>query len=115
MNWFLENWYFVVTGAALICMGVVKTLAFLNLPRKEQIEKAKQWLLLAVAEAEKQLGSGTGQLKLRLVYDWFVKRFPALAAHISFDTFAAWVDEALEQVQTLIKENEHVKKYLAGE
>ncbi|MFR6482019.1 MAG: hypothetical protein ACLUPD_10785 [Anaerotignum faecicola] len=45
----------------------------------EQREKVKEWLLLAVTEAEKELGSGTGQLKLRYVYDLFLRRFPAVA------------------------------------
>lgn len=115
LHWVIENWYFIVTGAVLIGMGIVTIFEFFQMPQKSQVAKVKQWLLLAVVEAEKQLGVGTGQLKLRKVYDWFVQRFPSLAVHISFDTFAAWVDEALEEMQSLIKENSNIQKYLAGE
>ncbi len=114
LYWGIENWYFIVTGVVLVGMGIVTMLDFFQMPKKSQIAKVKQWLILAVAEAEKRLGDGTGQLKLRKVYDWFVQRFPTLAAHITFDTFAVWVDEALEQMQSMIQENEKVQKYLAG-
>ena len=57
------------------------------MPTNEQLKKVKEWLLWAVAEAEKELGSGTGQLKLRYVYDMFIVKFPSLAKIISFETF----------------------------
>ena len=41
---------------------------------------AKEWLLFAVTEAEKSLGGGTGELKLHVTYDAFIKRFPLLSA-----------------------------------
>ena len=65
-----------------------------------------------MTEAEKELGSGTGQLKLRQVYDLFVQRFPAVAAVISFDTFSGWVDEALEQMREMLEQNQNVQKYV---
>ena len=65
-----------------------------------------------MTEAEKELGSGTGQLKLRQVYDLFVQRFPAVAAVISFDTFSGWVDEALEQMREMLAKNEQVAAYV---
>ena len=40
-----------------------------------QLESLRQWLLFAVTEAEKSLGSGTGKLKLRQVYDMFLTKF----------------------------------------
>ena len=61
-----------------------------------QKNKVIEWLKYAVAEAEKMLGSGTGQLKLRLVYDWFVQKFPFVAAFLPFSVFSSWVDVALE-------------------
>lgn len=79
LQWFVENWYFVVTGIVLIVVGGMVVFDFLQLPRKNHIAQVKQWLLIAVVEAEKQLGGGTGELKLRKVYDWFVERFPVVA------------------------------------
>ena len=58
-----------------------------------------EWLKIAVTEAEKLLGGGMGQLKLRKVYDWFVEKFPFLAAIIPFKVFSAWVDIALATME----------------
>ena len=109
---FIENWYFIVTAIVMVVMAGVICWNFFKLPTKEQIAKIKEWLLYAVTEAEKELGGGTGQLKLRQVYDLFVQRFPAVAAVISFDTFSGWVDEALEQMREMLAKNENVAAYV---
>lgn len=112
LNFFIENWYFIVTAIVMVVMAGVICWNFFKLPTKEQIAKIKEWLLYAVTEAEKELGGGTGQLKLRQVYDLFVQRFPAVAAVISFDTFSLWVDEALEQMREMLAKNEQVAAYV---
>lgn len=69
----------------------------------------------AVAEAERRLGSETGQMKLSVVYSTFVKTFPWLAKIISFDLFADLVDEALENLSEILQGDvtkENVEKYL---
>lgn len=80
----------------------------------EQVAKIKQWLLLAVTTAEKELGGGTGQLKLRYVYDMFVQRYPVAAQIVSFDTFSLWVDEALENMKRMLKDNREAAEYVKG-
>ena len=112
LNFFIENWYFIVTAIVMVVMAGVICWNFFKLPTKEQIAKIKEWLLYAVTEAERELGGGTGQLKLRQVYDLFVQRFPAVAAVISFDTFSGWVDEALEQMREMLEQNQSVQKYV---
>lgn len=112
LNFFIENWYFIVTAIVMVVMAGVICWNFFKLPTKEQIAKIKEWLLYAVTEAEKELGGGTGQLKLRQVYDLFVQRFPAVAAVVSFDTFSLWVDEALEQMREMLAKNENVAAYV---
>ena len=110
--WLAEKWYLALTAVVMVVMAVVLVSSFVKLPTKEQIAKIKEWLLYAVTEAEKELGGGTGQLKLRQVYDLFVQRFPAVAAVVSFDTFSLWVDEALEQMRELLAKNEHAAAYV---
>lgn len=110
-----ENWYlFAAAVAAAVVIGVAIG-KFLNLPTSAQIEKCKEWLVFAVTEAEKELGGGTGQLKLRTVYDLFVQRFPAVAKAISFDTFSAWVDEALKDMRNMLETNKAVKALVEGD
>lgn len=74
-----------------------------------------RWLLWAVTEAEKDLGGGTGKLKLRQVYDLFVTRFPWLAKLVSFELFSDMVDDALEEMREMLDTNQAVKAFVEGE
>ena len=82
------------------------------MPSDKQLNKVREWLLYAVTKAEKELGAGTGKLKLRYVYDMFVARFEWLAKVITFDMFSMMVDEALEQMRTMLDSNEAVQNSL---
>ena len=79
---------------------------------KAQREKVQQWLLYAVSEAEKQLGSGTGQLKLATVYNMFLLTFPKIAKVMPFAVFSALVDKALETMEDMIKNNSTIAKVI---
>ena len=114
MTLFMENWYICIALMAATCVIGVGIGRFLKLPNSVQIDKVKEWLLWAVTQAEAKLGSGTGQLKLRQVYDVFVQRFPAIAMAVSFDTFSQWVDEALEDMRDMLKQNQAVKNLVGG-
>lgn len=112
MEWMIENWYIVI---ALICIGACVGFAiqrFVNIPTNEQISKIKEWLLYAVCEAEKELGNGTGKLKLRMVYGMFIDKFPQIAKVISFDTFSTWVDDALANMRQMLAINSAVRNYI---
>ena len=80
----------------------------------KQPKKVKEWLLYAVIEAEKELGSGTGPVKLRSVYDMFITKFPKLSVFISFNTFSEWVDVALDYMEKLLTDNKDVKAIIKG-
>lgn len=76
--------------------------------------KAKEWIKYAVCVAEEELGSGTGQLKLHMVYDMFVEKFPALASVLPFNIFSKWVDLALEWMREQLEKNEMIKLKIEG-
>ena len=115
MNWLANNWYLVVAAIAVIAAIVFAIIKFFKLPTKEQIANIKEWLKWAVTEAEKALGSGTGQLKLRYVYNLAVEKFPWVAQFISFEMFSAWVDEALDWMKKQLEENKAIKKLVVYE
>ena len=71
-----------------------------------------EWLKYAVTEAERLLGSKTGQLKLRQVFEWFTQRFPIVASIIPFKVFSAWVDTALETMDKWIETNKYIAEYV---
>lgn len=77
--------------------------------------RAIEWLKGAVAYAEQELGSGTGQLKLRTVYDLFIDKFPAFSTIVPFKLFAYWVDVALAWFKDQLEKNPKVKEYVEGE
>ena len=85
---------------------------FIKLEKDKQLEIAKEWLLLAVVEAEKKLGGGTGQIKLRYVYDMFIEKFKFLALMITFEQFSIMVDMALDKMRLMLSSNEKLKDYV---
>lgn len=106
--------YTVELQVAQQYLGDVAGYHFVGLPTEEQLSKVREWLLWAVTEAEKELGGGTGALKLRQVYDLFVTRFPWLAKVISFELFSTMVDEALEEMRELLDTNLAVSAFVNG-
>lgn len=114
MRFLMDNWFLIVGFVAVCCACIVAVWRFFKLPTDEQIRAVKEWLVGVVTEAERQLGHGTGALKLRQVYDLFVERFPWMAKIVSFDTFAIWVDEALIIMREMLENNTAVKAYVDG-
>lgn len=85
---------------------------FIKLPREKRIANIKEWLKYAVVEAERALGSGTGQLKLRMVYDMAIKQFFWVVNLVPFETFSSWVDEALEWMNKQLETNKATQEYV---
>lgn len=106
MEFIMNNWYVILAAMAVSAVGCVLVVRFFKQPRAEQVSKVKKWLLVAVQEAEERFGAGTGQTKLRFVYDLFTAKFPTVAKIITFETFSEWVDEALDTVEEWLTETE---------
>lgn len=109
----------VLIVAALTLIGAAATVAyrFLGQPSEKQKEKIREWLVWACIETERGLQSGTGQLKLREVWNLFcgVSAFRWVARIISFDTFSGWVTEALSTVKRMLVENPRLASYVYGD
>ena len=103
LEWLSQNWYVVVVILVLL-FGIYYTIT--------NKQKVKEWLKYAVTLAEKELKSGTGQLKLRQVYDMFIERFPIVSKIVPFSTFSLWVDEALEFLRKQLETNEAIKAFV---
>lgn len=112
LGFIMNNWLTIILSIAALAVFVVKVVQFVRSPSDKQIENLKEWLKLAVTEAEAALGSGTGQLKLREVYDMAVEKFPWVGEFITFETFSTWVDEALEWMNNQLESNDKVKAYV---
>lgn len=115
MEFIIEYWYIIVAAIALVAGAGFAIYRYANLPTAEQLDKVREWLLWAVTEAEAALGGGTGQLKLRYVYDLFVEKFPWLVKVISFELFSSLVDDALEDMRDMLEKNNAVKALVEGD
>jgi hypothetical protein len=71
-----------------------------------------EWLVAVCAEMERELGSGTGRLKLAGAYEIFIHTFPIASKFMSAEFFAILVDEALDILDETIAQNDKIKSYI---
>lgn len=112
MEFLVNYWYFLVAAIAILAVAGYAVYVFIKRPTTEQIAKVKEWLLYAVTAAEKELGSGTGQIKLRYVYDMFIAKFPYLVKVIPFEVFSVLVDETLDKFREMLNNNTNLQSYI---
>lgn len=111
----IEFWPVLVAFICGVVITIVLAVKFSKEPIEKKIKMVKEWLLFAVIQAERELGGGTGQVKLRYVWDMFIKTFPSLAPIVSFEMFSKLVDEALIQMRHLLDTNLDILKYVESE
>lgn len=114
MEWLANNWYLIIATLAVVTLLVYVIGRFIQEPSETKVKNLKEWLKWAVVQAEIALGSGTGQLKLRMVYNMAVDKFPFIAKFISFDKFSAWVDEALDWMNKQLETNKNISLLVNG-
>ena len=114
MKFLIENRAIIVVLFIIVIASVSMAYNFVKMPTATQIKALKEWLKYAVAMAEKELKSGTGQLKLRMVYDMALSKFSWLGSLISFEDFSGYVDEALVWFNSQLESNSAVKTLVKG-
>lgn len=107
-SFIVEHWAEIICLFAMICFIIVTFKDFLSMSKAEQVEQVKGWLLGAVTLAEAEFGSGTGRIKLSVVYDSFVQKFPWIVKLLSFEDFSEYVDEALVEMRKLLSTNKAI-------
>ena len=115
MNLIIENWYIIVGLLALVGVATTGAFYFFKNPSAKQLEQIKEWLLYAVIQSEKELGNGTGQVKLRFVYNLFLSKFKWISFFMSFETFSLLVDEALDEMRAMLEKNPAVNQLVKGQ
>ena len=114
MEWLMANWFLLVAAIAVLAGAAYMIWVFIKMPKEKRWKKVSAWLRYAVTEAEKALGSGTGELKLVMVYDMFIGRFPMVKVFMSYTTFKYLVEKALVWMRTILGENIKVEAYVKG-
>lgn len=112
---FMTDLSAIIGLACVVACLIIAVIKFVQAGKEQQIKKVKEWLIFAVTQAEKELGSNTGQLKLRMVYGQFIDKFRFLAMLITFEEFSRIVDEALDSMKDMLANNQAVKKLVEGD
>lgn len=112
MNIVVDYWMLIIATISVVIIAGLTIYQFFKKPTEEQFAQVKEWLLLAVVEAEKELGGKTGQIKLRYVWDMFLQRFPHISIFVTFEMFSSWVDDALVKMRKMIESNKAVADYV---
>lgn len=115
IEWIIANMGSIAVICCLLGAFGIAIYKFIMLGKEQQIKKIKEWLLFAVIQAEKELGSNTGQLKLRMVYGEFIDKFKFMSLLLSFEEFSKMVDESLDSMRTMLSSNQAIKKLVEGE
>lgn len=107
MELFLQNkeTLFGLLVLAFLFLGAV----FIFYPKK-----IKEWLIWACSQAELVLGSGTGMLKLREVYDMFTKQYPLIAKIVPFSVFKKWTEQSLKVFKDWLQNNPQAQEMFGG-
>jgi hypothetical protein len=108
----MDNIIIVMGVIGLVGIAIAALYYFMNLSKDKQIQMVREWLTYTVMIAEKELGSGTGQLKLRYVYDLFLSKFKYLSLVMSFEQFSLLVDDALVLMRNAIANNKQIENYI---
>lgn len=103
-----------IIGVAVGAVGMFYGKNFIQMDKNEAIKMLENWAVWAVAKAEKELGSATGELKLAKVYNEFITECPEIAKVVCHDEFRALITFTLARFQKLVETNDAVAMYMNG-
>lgn len=107
INFILANWDFIL----LIVFAIVALLFAIFKGNKSVVMKM---LYALVTEAEKDLGSGTGSLKLATVIEAIYPKLPAIIKMFITDkTLQKWIEDALAAAKSAWEKNTNIANYIA--
>ena len=108
INFIVENWDILLAAAAIIGVTIFAVI-------KQEKAIIFKMLYALVTEAEKQYGSGTGELKLSAVISQLQEKMPTVAGAIPVKTLEKWVEQALTEAKEKWLKNINVASYIAPE
>lgn len=100
------NWDSVLVVLAFLVLVVV-------LIKRGETKVLKKILFNLVTQAEKQFGSGTGELKFAAVADWIYQRIPAVLKLLFTEKdIADMIEAVLEEAKKAWGANDNLKGYI---
>ena len=104
----MEHWDGILAVAALIAGVIV-------LYRRGEVTLLKNALFTLVIRAEREFGSGTGEVKKAAVIQWVYERLPTVARLIiSQKVIERYLEAALDVAKQKWAANPHLRGYING-
>ncbi len=105
LNWLIENWFLIVIFLCFFGKSIINTINFLLMEPNKRLLFIRENILNLVLKAEEQLGSKTGELKLKLVINLFYKKYPIARLIISETKLIEMIEESVTEMKNTLKEN----------
>lgn len=106
INFLLANWDSVLIVVGFLAVVIV-------LVKRGETKILKQILFNLVTQAEKQFGTGTGELKFAAVADWIYQRIPAVLKLLFTEKdIAKMIEAVLEEAKKAWGNNGDIKSYI---
>lgn len=99
----VDNWYIIFTFLCAAVLCIIRIVQFVGYPTERKKEEIKNRLLEYITQAELALGSGTGELKLAQVYNYFCEAYPYTKKWFTLEQFNDLVDEVLPTMRDILK------------
>lgn len=126
MQWLIDNWTLLASIIAAAVLASIKVVKYTKMSAEEKaaaereardklIRAVSDWLLRAVSEAEKELGGGTGKLKIRAVYERAIEVFgPQIVNVITLEQLDEMAQKPLSEMRKMLESNSDAAKYVEG-
>lgn len=92
-----------IIGVAVLAFLIYYIIKIAKMPKEERKELIKIYLKGLVAEAEKQIGAGNGDLKFAQVEEWFNKKAPVVLkivlSILGKENLKDLIEDALKEVK----------------
>ncbi len=108
VKFLVAQWDSVLVVLALLTFIIVLIV-------KKEYKLLDRVVFKLVTEAEKQLGGGTGALKLATVIDWVYPKIPAvIRIFITKDQLVKLIERVLEDAQEAWRKNQSISAYITA-
>lgn len=111
MELMMNNWFLVIIGICLICILIIFIKNLLSAPTDVQVKVIKEFIYMLILNAEKELGSSTGQAKLAMVIKEFYSTCPIdLRSLIPEQMILEFIEEGVERMKKYFENDSVVKQ-----
>ena len=106
----------ILIAVIVLSLAAIYVVDMMKKPKEEQLKELEKYLRYLVWQAEEYFGSKTGQLKLAMVYNLAVQKFPWIAEVMTYEEFdQKYVKGALEWLKKQLEENPAIRKLTIDE